>query len=111
MSDKFSRDNYDRLKAEFEKVTKKINNYENRQLPSDETERQVRIETYVAELIESYNDFITYAKKFYSTFNTESKNTITDHVSSCNLKVLRSLSALKLTTDLPQKFEKLRKYR
>lgn len=61
----------------------------------------------MAKLIESYNNFVSYTGRFYPNFKQDSKNLVTEHVSNCNLKVLRALSALSLTTDLPEKFKLL----
>lgn len=104
---KYSRIEYDRLKRDFELCTKKINNYETeRALPTDETERAIRIDEYKTEVIATYNGLVTYIKKYFATFKPESKVQVRSKVSAYKAAVLRALTILNLQVDLPENFEK-----
>lgn len=95
---------YKKLKDSFDNVAKKICNYETRELPVDQQERQDRINEYKEELITAYNELITYVSQVYAGVNEKSKDVLKEAVGSRKLKILRALLVLGLTTDLPEQF-------
>lgn len=105
---KYSQEEYDRVKRDFELCTKKINNYESaRSLPENESKRELRINDYKSELVATYNNLVSYINAFYASFSTESKPKIRSKVSTCKAAVLRALTILDLHVDLPENFEKI----
>lgn len=92
------------LKKNFGLVTKKIGNYEKRELPRDEDERQERINQYVSELTVTYNSLVSYLGKFYPGFSIESKNQVREGVNRYKALVIRALSILQLQIEIPENF-------
>lgn len=108
MSDRFNSEAYNERKTELENVIKKILNYEQRQLPSDDNEREIRTQTYKAELLDSYNNYVQYTGKYYNGFSEKSKASVNSTLSNFKLRILRALQIFQKTTDLPEKFDLLR---
>lgn len=105
----FDQKKYDANKEEFTKVIKKISNYATRELPKEEQERSERINTYVSELVESYNKYISYTGEYFQYFNEQTKVNLKERISEYKLKVLRSLAILSLEVDLPENFDPIEK--
>lgn len=67
-------DQYKLLRAEFQKVTKRI--LQKRDLSTNPT----TLKQYVQDLIQSYNDIVNFIKPLYHTFKVTSKESIADGV-------------------------------
>lgn len=101
----FNQKTYDKLKHAFTLVSNKINNYETRDLPKDKEEKEKRITQYKTELIDTYNQFISYIDKHFKNFQNDSKTKVREKVNGCKSSVLRALTVLELKVELPEKFE------
>lgn len=106
-SNKFCQEKYDALKKTFDNVKKKIFNYHKRELPTDVEERTERINLYKVELVSAYNDFVEYIETFFLTFDTKSKASVREKVSSFKQDILRAVTILDLFVDLPNDFEQI----
>lgn len=87
------------------KILKKIN-YETertgRHLPEDEPERSDRITPYKTELIDTYNNYISYVSLFYASNNRKDKQDTIQKIQAYRLKILRALISIDLKTNLPE---------
>lgn len=92
---------YNKYKKTVEDVLKKVINYENRPLPANIVEREERINAYKAEIVESYNNFITYVDENYERLTQDSKESTKKRISEIKLRLLRALVALNLSLELP----------
>lgn len=104
---KFQQSTYTALKKELEDTIKKIANYEKRELPKDETQREERISKYAKELTGTYNNFISYTGLFHGAFDLQLQFNVNAKVEILKLKVKKSLNILKLDIVLPENLNKI----
>lgn len=107
MTGRHNPEKYKNLKETVENVVKKILNYETRPLPDDEKIREERINEYKNELIGSYNDLVEYVDEVYAGVDEKSKGILKDVVAGKKLRILRALLVFGLTTDLPERFDRI----
>lgn len=107
MTAKHDPEKYKDLKKVFDDNVKKILNYETRSLPAEKAELEVRVEEYKIDLINSYNDLVSYVDSIYASVDPTSKNRLKESVSNRKLRLLRALLVLSLTTDLPEGFTQI----
>ncbi|XP_031639600.1 basic-leucine zipper transcription factor A-like [Contarinia nasturtii] len=106
---KFDINKYNKYKKDLEDINKKLINYENidRPLPSDPSIRNKRIEEYKTELVEAFNNYITYIKQYIKTFDTAKQYEYARTIGNLKLRVLRALKAIGLSLDLPTDLNKI----
>lgn len=102
MSERENQNKYNELKKVLEDTIKKILNYETeRKLPTEQQEREERINSYKFELVDAYNNLVTHVDTVFSLLNEDTKNRINERLRTFKLRILRALVVLELELELP----------
>lgn len=90
MSEKHDQVKYSGLKKIFDDCVKKILNYETRKLPADVLEKKERTKEYTKEMIESYNEFVSFVDRVYANVNEKSQT----NLSKQKIKNIKSITCI-----------------
>lgn len=93
----FEKKKYENFVQEFNKVAKRIANYKNKTLPTD----QSKIEKYKADLVNALNDIRAYANETNNSLIRDDKVKLKDLVHELDCKFLAHLAILRFTAEIP----------
>lgn len=96
-----------KIRDKYTKYLKKINNYNTRDLPTEETKRAEKIEPYLNELIDLHNTLAQFFEERILSVDSASRGVVRQELSDFRLKSLTALNTLGFTTDLPANYDKL----